>query len=170
MSAELRTAPRSPEEKILDRITAQARSAEWRTAGLRVVFTNGCFDLLHLGHVTLLDQARREGDRLMVGINSDASVRRLKGPTRPMVGERARAQVLGALEAVDAVVVFDESTPLALIEALRPDVLVKGGDYAGEEIVGAPETRSWGGRIVFVPFVEGFSTTELIARAQPGKE
>ncbi|MGA8161426.1 MAG: D-glycero-beta-D-manno-heptose 1-phosphate adenylyltransferase [Acidobacteriaceae bacterium] len=158
--------PRSPEEKILEWAEARVRVTEWRTAGLKNVFTNGCFDLLHLGHVTLLDQARREGDRLIVGINSDDSVRSLKGPSRPVLREEARARVLAGLEAVDAVVIFDEPTPLQLIEALRPDVLVKGGDYAGEEIVGGPEVRLWGGKVLFVPFVEGFSTTEIIARAR----
>ena len=132
-----------------------------------MVFTNGCFDLLHIGHVTLLDQARREGNRLIVGINSDASVSRLKGPARPIVPEHARAGVLAALAAVDAVVVFDEPTPLELIVALRPNVLVKGGDYIAiaDDIVGALEVRSWGGRVKILPFVEGFSTSQLIARA-----
>jgi D-beta-D-heptose 7-phosphate kinase/D-beta-D-heptose 1-phosphate adenosyltransferase len=138
---------------------------QWRDNGLTVVFTNGCFDLLHIGHVTLLDDARREGDRLIVGINSDASVSRLKGPSRPIVPEHARARVLAALAAVDAVVVFDEPTPLELMVALRPDVILKGGDYVADEIVGAAEVRSWGGRVKIVPFVEGFSTTQIIARA-----
>ena len=138
---------------------------QWRDNGLTVVFTNGCFDLLHIGHVTLLDDARREGDRLILGINSDASVSRLKGPSRPIVPEHARARVLAALAAVDAVVVFDEPTPLELMVALRPDVIVKGGDYVADEIVGAAEVRSWGGRVKIVPFVEGFSTTQIIDRA-----
>ena len=138
---------------------------QWRANGLTVVFTNGCFDLLHIGHVTLLDDARREGDRLILGINSDASVSRLKGPSRPIVPEHARARVLAALAAVDAVVVFDEPTPLELMVALRPDVIVKGGDYVADEIVGAAEVRSWGGRGKIVPFAEGFSTTQIIARA-----
>ena len=154
-----------PETKIMALDRLRERVAEWRDAGLSVVFTNGCFDLLHIGHVTLLDDARREGDRLIVGINSDASVSCLKGPTRPIVREHARARVLAGLEAVDAVVVFDEPTPLELMLALRPDVIVKGGDYVADEIVGAPEVRSWGGRVAIVPFVEGFSTTQLIARA-----
>jgi len=138
---------------------------EWRGQGLRTIFTNGCFDLLHIGHVTLLDDARREGDRLIVGINSDASVSRLKGPSRPIVPEHARARVLAALAAVDAIAVFDEPTPLEMMIALRPDVIVKGGDYVADEIVGAREVRSWGGRVKIVPFVQGFSTTQLIARA-----
>jgi D-beta-D-heptose 7-phosphate kinase/D-beta-D-heptose 1-phosphate adenosyltransferase len=130
-----------------------------------VVFTNGCFDLLHIGHITLLEDARREGDRLIVAINSDVSVQELKGPTRPIVGERERARILAALAAVDAVVIFDDPTPLRLIESLRPDVIVKGGDYREETVVGAKEIRSWGGRVKIVPTVEGFSTTRMIAKA-----
>jgi D-beta-D-heptose 7-phosphate kinase/D-beta-D-heptose 1-phosphate adenosyltransferase len=153
------------EEKVLPVNRLRTRVSAWRSSGQKVVFTNGCFDLLHIGHITLLESARREGDRLIVGINSDASVSRLKGPTRPMVGERERAYVLAALAAVDAVVIFDEPTPLELIEALRPDVIVKGGDYSEETVVGAKEVRSWGGRVKIVPTVEGFSTTKLIAKA-----
>jgi len=126
------------------------------------VFTNGCFDLLHVGHVSLLEQARQMGDRLIVAVNSDRSVRRLKGGGRPLVPERERSQVLAALSAVDAVVVFDETTPLRLIEALRPDVLVKGGDYTRRDVVGATEVQSWGGRLELVPVVVGHSTTALI--------
>jgi D-beta-D-heptose 7-phosphate kinase/D-beta-D-heptose 1-phosphate adenosyltransferase len=154
-----------PESKIKTLGQVIERVAEWRDAGLKVVFTNGCFDLLHIGHVVLLDDARREGGRLVVGINSDNSVARLKGPTRPIIPEHARARVLAGLAAVDAVVVFDEPTPLELMIALRPDVIVKGGDYNASTIIGAPEVRSWGGRVKIVPFVEGFSTTQLIARA-----
>lgn len=153
-----------PEAKILPLASLQERVAAWRAEGLTVVFTNGCFDLLHIGHVTLLDDARREGDRLIVGINSDASVQRLKGPSRPIVPEHARARVLAGLEAVDAVVVFDQPTPLELMVALRPEVIVKGGDYEADTIVGAPEVRSWGGRVKIVPFVEGYSTTKLLER------
>jgi D-beta-D-heptose 7-phosphate kinase/D-beta-D-heptose 1-phosphate adenosyltransferase len=155
----------SPESKIMAIEQLQERVRRWRADGLDVVFTNGCFDLLHIGHVTLLDSARREGDRLIVGINSDASVRRLKGPSRPVVQEYARARVLASIAAVDAVAVFDEPTPLELMIAVRPDVIVKGGDYVADEIVGAAEVRSWGGRVKIVPFVEGFSTSQLIARA-----
>lgn len=154
-----------PELKVMALEQLLQLENEWRAAGLSVVFTNGCFDLLHIGHVTLLDDARREGGRLIVGINSDASVSRLKGPTRPVVPEYARARVLASLAAVDAVVVFDEPTPLELMIALRPDVIVKGGDYVADEIVGAHEVRSWGGRVKIVPFVQGFSTTQIIARA-----
>lgn len=153
------------EEKMLPLDRLRARVSVWRSAGQNVVFTNGCFDLLHIGHITLLEAARREGDRLIVAINSDASVSGLKGPSRPIVGEQERGRILAALAAVDAVVVFDDPTPLALIEALRPDVIVKGGDYSEETVVGAKEVRSWGGRVKIIPTVEGFSTTKLIAKA-----
>jgi D-beta-D-heptose 7-phosphate kinase / D-beta-D-heptose 1-phosphate adenosyltransferase len=153
------------DEKVLRLDPLRGRISSWRSSGQQIVFTNGCFDLLHIGHITLLEEARREGDRLVVGINSDASVHRLKGATRPIVGERERARILAALAAVDAVVIFDEPTPLRLIEALRPDVIVKGGDYNEDTVVGAAEVRSWGGRVKIVPTVEGFSTTKLIARA-----
>ena len=138
--------------------------ATWRGAQRgRVVFTNGVFDLLHAGHVALLEAARAEGDVLVVGVNSDASVRRLgKGPDRPLVPEGERARVLAALAAVDCVVLFEEDTPLALIRRLRPDVLVKGADYAREAIVGGDEVEGWGGRVVRVPLVEGKSTTDLL--------
>jgi|SRR5579862_9184093 len=154
-----------PEEKVFARIDMREQVKAWQAEGLQVVFTNGCFDLLHVGHVTLIDDARREGDRLILAINSDASVSALKGPTRPIVNEKARARVLAALAAVDAVVVFDEPTPLELMVELQPDVIVKGGDYVADEIVGAKEVRSWGGRVKIVPFVDGFSTTKLIAKA-----
>jgi D-beta-D-heptose 7-phosphate kinase/D-beta-D-heptose 1-phosphate adenosyltransferase len=152
------------EEKVLSLEQLKVRASAWRSAGQAIAFTNGCFDLLHLGHITLLEEARRQGDRLIVAINSDSSVRQLKGPSRPIVCERDRARILAALAAVDAVVVFQEATPLRLIEELRPDIIVKGGDYREESIVGAREVRSWGGRIKIVPTVEGFSTTSLIAR------
>jgi D-beta-D-heptose 7-phosphate kinase / D-beta-D-heptose 1-phosphate adenosyltransferase len=152
------------EDKVVERGELASRVALWKANGERVVFTNGCFDLLHIGHITLLEQARRFGDRLIAAINSDASVSALKGPARPIVGERERGRVLAALAAVDAVVVFDEPTPLELIVALRPDVLVKGGDYGAETIVGAAEVTSWGGQVKIVPLVEGFSTTRLIEK------
>lgn len=130
-----------------------------------MVFTNGVFDLLHVGHVALLEAARDQGSALVVGVNSDASVRRLgKGPERPLVAEVQRTRVLAALAAVDCVVPFDEDTPLELIRALRPDVLVKGADYARDAIVGAAEVESWGGRVVRVPLVEGRSTSDLVRR------
>lgn len=130
----------------------------------RVVFTNGCFDILHRGHVTYLEQARRLGDALVVGVNTDASVARLKGSGRPLVPEGDRAFVLAALSSVTAVTLFDEDTPTELIAALRPDVLVKGGDYTPEGIVGADTVERGGGRVVVIPYVEGRSTTDLIRR------
>jgi D-beta-D-heptose 7-phosphate kinase/D-beta-D-heptose 1-phosphate adenosyltransferase len=157
------------EDKVVTREELVTRTALWRNNGEHVVFTNGCFDLLHVGHITILEQSRSFGDRLIVAINSDASVSGLKGPTRPIVDERARARVLAALAAVDAVVVFDEPTPLELIVASRPDVIVKGGDYNLDTVVGAKEVMSWGGQVKIVPIVEGFSTTRLIARGA-GKE
>jgi len=133
-----------------------------------VVFTNGVFDLLHAGHIALLEAARAAGDALVVGVNTDASVRRLgKGADRPLVAEGERARVLAALAAVDCVVLFDEDTPLALIERLHPDVLVKGADYAPEAIVGAAEVEGWGGRVVRVPLVAGKSTTDLVRKLRP---
>ena len=138
----------------------------WRTGQIGpVVFTNGVFDLVHPGHVELLEAARRQGAALVVGLNSDTSVRRLKkGPGRPLVPETARARVLAGLAAVDCVALFDEETPLELIKALAPDVLVKGADYAREEIVGGDWIESRGGTVVRVPLVQGFSTTSLVER------
>jgi D-beta-D-heptose 7-phosphate kinase/D-beta-D-heptose 1-phosphate adenosyltransferase len=153
------------DEKVITREMLRARAAAWRTNGKRIVFTNGCYDLLHVGHIKLLERAKQQGDKLIVAVNSDDSVRRLKGPSRPMVGEQERARVLAALSVIDAVVIFNESTPLEIILAIRPDVLVKGGDYTEDAVVGAPEVRSWGGRVCLVPLVEGFSTTELVSKA-----
>ncbi|HET7470114.1 MAG TPA: D-glycero-beta-D-manno-heptose 1-phosphate adenylyltransferase [Gemmatimonadales bacterium] len=143
-----------------------AAAVAWRAGqGGPVVFTNGVFDLLHPGHVELLEAARREGGALIVGLNSDASARRLaKGPERPVAGERARARVLAGLAAVDCVVLFDDDTPLELIRALAPDVLVKGADYTRDRIVGADWVEARGGRVVRVPVVPGFSTTALVER------
>jgi D-beta-D-heptose 7-phosphate kinase/D-beta-D-heptose 1-phosphate adenosyltransferase len=151
-------------EKLLDRDSLAARIADWRAAGETIVFTNGCFDLLHVGHVTLLEECRRFGSRLILGLNSDASVCRLKGPTRPVVAERERARVMAALAAVDAVVLFDEDTPLELIQVIKPDVLVKGGDYTVDTVVGHEEVLANGGRVEIVPTVEGFSTTNLVQK------
>jgi D-beta-D-heptose 7-phosphate kinase/D-beta-D-heptose 1-phosphate adenosyltransferase len=153
------------EEKMVSRQDLVSRVALWKANGERVVFTNGCFDLLHVGHITVLEEAHRFGERLIVAINSDASVSALKGPSRPIVGERERGRVLAALAAVDAVVVFDEPTPLELILATRPDVIVKGGDYAVDTVVGAKEVLSWGGQVKIVPIVQGFSTTRLIQKS-----
>jgi rfaE bifunctional protein nucleotidyltransferase chain/domain len=155
-----------------EKIRAAEAAARWRQRHPGpVVFTNGVFDLLHVGHVALLEAARAEGAALIVGVNSDASVRRLgkgSGGERPVVPERERARLVAALAAVDCVVVFDEDTPLALIERLRPDVLVKGADYARDAIVGADQVEAWGGRVARVPLVPGVSTTELLARLRGG--
>ncbi|QQS15058.1 MAG: D-glycero-beta-D-manno-heptose 1-phosphate adenylyltransferase [Rhodospirillales bacterium] len=150
--------------KIVDRARLVAEAARWRAAGLRVGFTNGCFDLLHPGHVSLMRQARAACDRLVVGLNSDASVRRLKGEGRPVNGESARATVLASLADVDLVTVFDEDTPLKTIDALRPDVLVKGADYTRDTVVGADQVEGWGGRVVLASLADGFSTTATIRR------
>ena len=159
----------SDAEKILDREQLLARVADWRAAGETVVFTNGCFDLLHVGHVTLMEDCRRFGSKVVLGLNTDASVRRLKGPTRPVVNEGDRARVVAALGAVDAVTFFDEDTPLELIRVLAPDVLVKGGDYSIGTVVGHEMVIAAGGRVEIVPTVEGFSTTGIVRRLQ-GRE
>jgi len=149
-----------------EKVRTLADAARWRERQRGpVVFTNGVFDLLHVGHVALLEAARAEGGALVVAVNSDASVRGLeKGADRPIVPERERARLLAALACVDCVVLFDEETPLVLIERLRPDVLVKGADYARAAIVGADQVEAWGGRVVRVPLVPGASTTALLAR------
>jgi rfaE bifunctional protein nucleotidyltransferase chain/domain len=142
-----------------------AKRRRWRDEGRRVVFTNGCFDLLHPGHIALLESARAEGDVLVVGLNSDRSVRMLKGEGRPVLPEAERAEALLALETVDAVVVYDEDTPRETIAALQPDVLVKGADWPEDNIVGRDVVEARGGRVVRMPLEPGFSTTELIRRA-----
>lgn len=147
----------------------QERLEGWRAAGETIVFTNGVFDLLHPGHVEYLEAAARLGDRLVVGVNSDASVRRLKGPTRPIVPGEERAELVGALACVDAVVQFDDDTPERLIRQLRPDVLVKGGDWAVEQIVGREFVESLGGRVLNIPLREGLSTSALVERILAGK-
>ncbi|HLA90716.1 MAG TPA: D-glycero-beta-D-manno-heptose 1-phosphate adenylyltransferase [Gemmatimonadaceae bacterium] len=158
-----------PPRKILTWKDARDWRARARTAGETVVFTNGVFDLLHPGHIDLLCGARAEGDRLVVGLNSDASARRLgKGPDRPVRPEGERAYVLAAIEAVDAVVVFDEDTPLALVRHLEPDVIVKGGDYAPSSVVGAAEVTARGGRVVIVPLTPGQSTSAILERLRGG--
>jgi len=146
---------------------AQERIKAWRKDGKRIVFTNGCFDILHPGHVHYLTAAKELGDALVIGLNDDDSVRRLdKGAGRPLNPLADRACLLAALKPVDLVVPFSEDTPLELIEALRPDVLVKGGDYEIEAIIGAREVMSWGGHVTTIPFIAGHSTTSLISRIQ----
>jgi D-beta-D-heptose 7-phosphate kinase/D-beta-D-heptose 1-phosphate adenosyltransferase len=144
--------------------TLAGERRRWRTEGLRVVLTNGCFDLLHAGHVSLLEAARREGDRLVVALNSDASVRRLKGDGRPLLPQAERAELLLALEAVDRVVVYDEDTPLEVVRALLPDVLVKGADWAHDAIVGRAEVEAAGGRVVRAQILSGRSTSSIVER------
>ena len=153
-------------KKVLDRSIAVRRVRAAQRRGERVVFTNGCFDLLHIGHVRSLMQAENLGDRLVVGVNTDAGVRRLKGSDRPIVPARQRAEMLGALACVDWVVLFGEDTPLGLIQSLRPDVLAKGGDWTLDTIVGAEEVRRWGGRVVRLRQVRGVRTSQIVDRLQ----
>jgi D-beta-D-heptose 7-phosphate kinase/D-beta-D-heptose 1-phosphate adenosyltransferase len=153
------------EHKIVaDRAALEQRLTDWREEGFRIGFTNGCFDLLHPGHVKVLTQARAACDRLIVGLNSDASARRLKGPGRPVQDQQSRAEVLAALEAVDVVVIFDEDTPLDLIRQIRPQVLVKGADYRREDVVGRELVEQAGGEVILVDLAAGHSTTRLIGR------
>lgn len=148
----------------LDDDSLAARLAWWRLRGETVVFTNGCFDLIHTGHLSLLEQAAAFGDILVVGLNSDASVSRLKGPTRPLNNERDRAEILTALSCVDAVVIFGEDTPMELLKRVKPDVLVKGADYTLDRVVGRTEVESWGGRVALAQLVDGRSTTNVVER------
>lgn len=150
--------------KIVTRQTLAARMATAHEQGRQIVFTNGCFDLLHVGHVKYLQAARRLGDLLVLGLNSDASIRRLKGPRRPLIGEEERAHLMAALDCIDYVCIFDEDTPLELITAVRPTVLVKGGDYTPEGVVGKDLVESYGGRVALIPFVDGKSTTTIIEK------
>ncbi|MET4733851.1 D-beta-D-heptose 7-phosphate kinase/D-beta-D-heptose 1-phosphate adenosyltransferase [Thalassospira sp. MBR-102] len=153
-----------PLDRMVDRVE------RWRRKGYKVGFTNGCFDLLHPGHLSLLQQARSNCDRLIVGLNSDASVKRLKGEARPVQSEAARAAVLGSLETVSGVVIFGEDTPITVIEALKPDILVKGADYTIDKVVGADIVQGYGGKVVLANLADGFSTTSTIARINQGKD
>jgi D-beta-D-heptose 7-phosphate kinase/D-beta-D-heptose 1-phosphate adenosyltransferase len=152
------------ESKVAGVDSAIEQIARWRHKGQKIGFTNGCFDLLHPGHISLVNQARAHCDRLVVGLNSDASVKRLKGDSRPVQSEAARATVLASLAAVDLVVIFEEDTPLELIAALRPDILVKGADYTIDQVVGADLVQGWGGKVVLAELAQGHSTTATIAR------
>lgn len=155
----------SPSDKLFDRQDVQALAEDWRSDDLKVGFTNGCFDILHVGHIRLLQFARDNCDRLIVGVNADSSVKR-QGPSRPINNEQDRAELLGALAFVDAVVVFDEDTPLELIQTIRPNVLVKGADYTIDKIVGADVVMADGGKVVTFEIVPGKSTTATIARSK----
>ncbi|HQV85060.1 MAG TPA: D-glycero-beta-D-manno-heptose 1-phosphate adenylyltransferase [Chitinophagaceae bacterium] len=149
-------------QKILTAEQAVQKTAQWRILGKKISFTNGVFDILHQGHIFSLSQAAKEGDYLVVGLNADVSVKRLKGESRPVNDQDSRALILASLLMVDAVVLFEEDTPLELIKAILPDVLVKGGDYTVEQIAGAKEVIKNGGKVVINPILEGFSTTSLI--------
>jgi len=151
-------------DKIKSPADASIQVKAWQEQGEKVVFTNGCFDLLHLGHVDYLEHARGLGDRLVIGLNTDGSVSRFKGPQRPLQDEHSRARVLAALQFVDLVVLFDEDTPLQLISKLIPDILVKGSDYLAENIVGAEVVKQHGGVVKTIDFVPGYSTTRIIEK------
>jgi D-beta-D-heptose 7-phosphate kinase/D-beta-D-heptose 1-phosphate adenosyltransferase len=157
-------AERHRTDKVCSLDEAMHKVAFWRGEGRRVVFTNGCFDLLHAGHVLLFQEARKLGDRLIVAMNSDASVRRIKGTPRPILHEKERVQILSALEHVDMLLVFDEDEPVALIESIRPDVLAKGSDYAESEVVGADLVTSYGGEVALVPVLENTSVSEIMKK------
>jgi D-beta-D-heptose 7-phosphate kinase/D-beta-D-heptose 1-phosphate adenosyltransferase len=152
------------EKKILSIDAAKALISSWKVTGKTVAFTNGCFDILHPGHLFSIAQAAKEADYLVLGLNSDASIKRLKGPDRPINSTESRALVMANLVLVDAVVVFEQDTPYELITTLMPDVLVKGGDYTIETIVGAKEVIANGGKVIINPIVEGFSTTNIIEK------
>lgn len=150
--------------KVCDLPELLEKASAWKQAKQSIVFTNGCFDLLHAGHVTYLEAAKKRGDKLILGLNTDRSVSALKGPSRPVVNENDRARVLAALESVDAVILFDEDTPLKLINAIKPNVIAKGSDYTADQVVGGKEVLSWGGEIALIDLVEGRSTTNLIKK------
>ncbi|MFN4145029.1 MAG: D-glycero-beta-D-manno-heptose 1-phosphate adenylyltransferase [Runella sp.] len=151
-------------DKIISREEAHQQVKDWKQLGQKIVFTNGCFDIVHLGHIDYLEKARALGDKLILGLNTDASVNRLKGPSRPVVNEYARARLMAALSFVDAVILFDEPTPLELIQTICPDILVKGDDYSLNNIVGADFVVGRGGVVETIPLVKGYSTTSLIEK------
>jgi D-beta-D-heptose 7-phosphate kinase/D-beta-D-heptose 1-phosphate adenosyltransferase len=154
----------SQADKICDEVQLVALVKHWKESQQKIVFTNGCFDLLHAGHVTYLEAAKKTGDKLILGLNTDRSVSALKGPSRPVIHEQDRARVLAALAAVDAVILFDEDTPLQLIDAIRPDIIVKGDDYTEDQVVGGTEVKSWGGSVKLIPLVQGRSTSNIIKK------
>lgn len=154
------------QDKIIDIKTLVKRTNGWKLKSEKIVFTNGCFDILHRGHIKILAAAADCGNRLIVGVNTDASVKRLKGPTRPINNQEDRALLLAALAQVDAVVLFDEDTPLEVIKALRPDVLVKGGDYTIETVVGSDVVAEYGGKTEIIDLESGYSTTNIIKKSK----
>ncbi|WP_116545022.1 D-glycero-beta-D-manno-heptose 1-phosphate adenylyltransferase [Pontibacter virosus] len=153
-------------DKILSLPDLQVQVQAWHNQGQKIVFTNGCFDILHLGHVDYLEKARQLGDKLVLGLNTDASISRIKGPSRPLQDEMSRARVMASLLFVDAVVFFDEDTPLELIKAVQPDILVKGDDYTIENIVGQDVVTARGGEVKTVPLVKGYSTTNVVKKIE----
>jgi rfaE bifunctional protein nucleotidyltransferase chain/domain len=152
------------QDKIISRETLGHLCAGWKVKGQKIIFTNGCFDILHQGHIQLLLDAAELGHKLVLGLNTDASVKRLKGEGRPVTDEQSRALLMASQLYVDAVTLFDEDTPMELIGAIRPDVIVKGGDYTPETVVGNDFVKSYGGEVVIIPTVEGYSTTAIIDR------
>jgi D-glycero-beta-D-manno-heptose 1-phosphate adenylyltransferase len=156
----------SIQNKISTLPELQRRISQWRVLNKKIAFTNGCFDILHAGHIASLTEAARQADYLVVAINADISIKGLKGENRPVNDENARALVIAALAMVDAVIIFSEPTPRELIMEIRPDVLIKGGDYKVEEIAGAKEVIAWGGKVVLNPIIEGYSTTSIINKLQ----
>jgi len=150
--------------KILERTALKDKLAELRKKGKKIAFTNGCFDILHVGHVRYLREAKKTADVLVLALNSDSSVRSLKGEKRPLMNEKERAEILAALECIDFVTIFQELTPLELINYLKPDILIKGGDWPEEKVVGREEIKKWGGRVAIIPEVEGKSTTNIVEK------
>ncbi|MDD3249534.1 MAG: D-glycero-beta-D-manno-heptose 1-phosphate adenylyltransferase [Smithellaceae bacterium] len=161
-------------DKVLDKTVLKEKLDLLRQGGKKIAFTNGCFDILHAGHVRYLKEAGKTADVLVVALNSDSSVQAIKGPKRPLVPEKERAEVLAALECIDFITIFPEATPLELIGLLKPDVLIKGGDWTEEQIVGREEVRQWGGRVEIIPEFAGRSTTgiveKILAAYGPGKQ
>lgn len=156
------------QNKLIDKEHLSKLIANYRLKNQRIVFTNGCFDILHLGHITYLAQAASLGNRLIVGINSDNSVQKLKGKHRPIQDEKSRSLIMASMHVVSAVIVFDEDTPLELIKLIKPDFLVKGGDWEPAQIVGATEVTAYGGEVKSIPFVEGYSTTAIETKIKTG--
>ena len=150
--------------KILEREALRNKLEALRKKGKKIAFTNGCFDILHVGHVRYLREAKKTADVLVLALNSDSSVRSIKGEKRPLVTENERAEVLAALEFIDFITIFEESTPLELIKYLKPDILIKGGDWPEEKVVGREEVKKWGGRVAIIPEVEGKSTTSIVEK------
>ncbi len=149
---------------IVNRTEANKVVNNWRSGHKKIVFTNGCFDIIHRGHIEYLQEAKLLGDILIIGLNSDISVKRIKGEPRPYQSEQDRAIILNAMEMVDLVIIFNEDTPLNLICELKPDILVKGGDYDHRSIVGADEVEGWGGRVIIIPFLKGYGTSQLVEK------